>query len=384
MTKLLRITTVPISLNKLIAGQAAFMKSKGMEVFLASAEGKDIKKVIEREGVPHYILPLTRVISPIADLWALLKTIGLILSLKPAIVHTHTPKAGLIGMLASYVCRVPVRMHTVAGLPLLETSGGKRKLLNTIEKITSFCATKVYPNSFELKKIMLENKLSSTSKTAVLGKGSSNGIDTSWFSKELVGNQEGLKKQLGLSSDDLVCCFVGRIVKDKGIGELVQAYNQLASEHNNLKLILVGPFEHDLDPLDENTLQIIDSNSSILNVGYQEDVRPYLAISDLFVFPSYREGFPNVVMQAGAMELPCVVTNINGSNELISHGQNGEIVEVKDVDTLYVSMKEIIEDDVYRMKLASNARENIVDSFEQQYVWEEIYKEYKRLSYERD
>lgn len=380
MTKLLRITTVPISLNKLIAGQPAFMQSKGIEVFLASAEGDDVQKVINRENVPHYVLPLTRVISPIADLWALIKTISLIIKLKPTIVHTHTPKAGLIGMLAAYLCRIPVRMHTVAGLPLLEAVGAKRKLLNLIEKITSFCATKVYPNSFELKKIMLDNKLSSETKTSVIGKGSSNGIDTSWFSQEAIGDQSNLKEQLGIKDDEIVCCFVGRVVKDKGITELIDAFQKIIEEKYKVKLLLVGPKEPKLDPLYSRTEKLIHENGSIIEVGYQEDVRLYLAISDMFVFPSYREGFPNVVMQAGAMNLPCVVTNINGSNELINHGENGEIVEVRDVDGLYQSVKKIITDDVYRNKLASNARKNIMDSFEQRYVWEEIYKEYKKLS----
>ena len=378
-TVLLRITTVPISLNKLIAGQAKYMTKQGFKVYLASAEGDDIQKVVQREGVQHFVIPYTRIISPIKDIWSLLKTIKLIRTIKPIIVHTHTPKAGFIGMLAAYICRVPVRMHTVAGLPLLEAVGVKRKVLNFIERCTSFCATKVYPNSFELKRIMIQNNLANEQKTKVLGYGSSNGIDTSYFNPDSVDNQSKLKHDLSISLNDIVFCFVGRVVKDKGITELIDAFTKIELNHKNVKLLLVGPRESDLDPLSQDTLSLIDKSNAIIEIGYKDDIRPYLSISHVFVFPSYREGFPNVVMQAGAFNLPCIVSDINGCNELIINEVNGEIVEVKNTQDLFQSMKRVLDNKDYRVKLTNQARQLIVDKYEQQFVWSEILKEYKVL-----
>ena len=222
-------------------------------------------------------------------------------------------------MLASKLAGVPIRMHTVAGLPLMESSGMKRSVLNIVEKLTYYCATNVYPNSKGLKEFIIKEKLTSKNKLKILGNGSSNGIDTTHFSPNQVSGIEKrqLRKELNITKNDFVFVFVGRLVSDKGINELVEAFTEMSKTHTNSKLLLVGPLETHLDPLLPNTLNEIKNNEAIIYAGFQTDVRPYFATSNALVFPSYREGFPNVVMQAGAMGLPSIVTDINGCNEII-------------------------------------------------------------------
>ncbi len=296
-------------------------------------------------------------------------------------MHSHTPKAGTIGMIAAKLAGVPHRFHTIAGLPLLEHKGFKRKLLNFVEKITYSCATKIFPNSHGLKEIIVENKFTHADKLKVIANGSSNGIDCSHYDSSLFLDSEkkNLKESLGISEKDFVYIFVGRLVGDKGINELVQSFKKLSANLDNVKLLLVGPFENNLDPLKADTIEEIHTNRSIISVGIQKDVRPYFAIANALVFPSYREGFPNVVMQAGAMGLPSIVTNINGCNEIILEGQNGYIIPVKNVELLYEAMNIILNNREDYLKMSQNSRKLIKDRYEQKYVWKQLLEEYQSL-----
>ena len=318
MKKLIRITTVPISLEKLLENQLRFMKDY-YDITAISSDKNRLNQFGLDQGINTYHINLTRKITPIKDTKAVIKLYKFLKKEKPFIVHTHTPKAGIVGMLASYLAKVPNRLHTVAGLPLLEAKGFKRKVLNIVEKLTYRCATKVYPNSFGLKDIIIEKKFVRKGKLKVIANGSSNGIDTSYFDPELFSWEERqiLKSNLNIQKGDFVFIFVGRIVGDKGINELITAFDQLSNEKKKVKLLLVGPLEEELDPLKRPTKEIIKMNKQIISVGFQKDVRPYFAISDVLVFPSYREGFPNVVLQAGAMNSPSIVSDINGCNEII-------------------------------------------------------------------
>lgn len=376
--RLLRISTVPISLKYLIKGQMAFIRQNGFEVIMGSAAGDEIEEVIRNEQCRHVVFPFTRKITPLKDLKALFLLYRFLKKEKPQIVHSHTPKAGTLGMLAAKLAGVPVRLHTVAGLPLMETQGVKRLVLNFVEKITYCCATKIYPNSLGLQNVILENGFCKPEKLKVIGNGSSNGIDTQYFNPESVSEVQKLdiQEKHKIQTSDFVFVFVGRLVKDKGINELVEAFRSVSQKHQNTKLLLVGPFEKELDPLLPGTLQEMENNRNIISAGFQPDVRPYFAVSRCLVFPSYREGFPNVVMQAGAMGLPAVVTNINGCNEIITHETNGLIIEPKNREALKDAMLRILEEPALTQKMAANARQSIVTRFNQQTLWELIKEEY--------
>jgi glycosyltransferase involved in cell wall biosynthesis len=376
--KIIRIATVPLSLDKLLENQLNYI-NQFYEVTAVSSNEEELIKIGKKEGVAIFDVELTRVISPFKDLKAVIRLFRFLKKEKPLIVHTHTPKAGTLGMMASKLAGVPIRMHTVAGLPLLEIQGKKRKLLNFVEKITYACATKVYPNSFELKDIIIIEGFCNPQKLKVLGNGSSNGINTSYFDPSHYSEDQKnkFKATWNISADDFVFIYVGRIVKDKGINELVNAFKRLCNKYNNIKLLLVGPFEPELDPLLPETETIIKENDKIITTGFQTDVRPFFLISDLLVFPSYREGFPNVVMQAGAMDLPSIVSNINGCNEIIIDGKNGVIIPAKDDEALYQKMEELFIDKPFYATLKANARKMIVDRYKQEVIWKAILEEYR-------
>ena len=384
MKKLIRITTVPLSLKVLLKGQLRFMASNGFDVKGVSSEGEELREVHENEGIAVEAITMSRKITPFQDLKSLWQMWNFLRKEKPQIVHTHTPKAGIIGMLAARLAGVPHRLHTVAGLPLMEATGTKRKILNFVEKLTYSSATRVYPNSKGLYDFILQNNFTQSNKLKIIANGSSNGIDTTFFSPDQVTELERvtLREKLNIQPDDFVFVFVGRIVSDKGINELIKAFSELQTVENKpagIKLLLVGGLENDLDPLNPETLAEINQNKDIISVGFQQDVRPFFAISDVLAFPSYREGFPNVVMQAGAMGLPSIVSDINGCNEIIVEGENGLIIPPKNVEKLKEKMLTLAKDKNLYTKLKGNSRRMIENRYEQSVVWNALLEEYEGL-----
>lgn len=349
------------------------------EVIGVSSDGEAMEFIRKHEGIRTEVIEMTRTISPVKDLYATIKLYRLLKKEKPQIVHSHTPKAGIVGMLAAYFADVPHRFHTVAGMPLLETSGIKRFVLNIVEKLTYALATKVFPNSYGLEKIIIEEKFTSKDKVKVIGKGSSNGIDIDYFNRKNFKNEnlKNLKTSLGIDDKDFVFIFVGRMVTDKGINELIEAFTLLTQQENNCKLLIVGWRENHLDPLKKETEKLLNSNTNIIEAGYQADVRPYLAISNVLVLPTYREGFPNVVLQAGAMDLPSIVTNINGCNEIIKDELNGLIIPVKDSNAILNSMLWCLTHPDHLKRMSNISRNLIAENYRHTYIWHELLKIYQ-------
>lgn len=380
MQKLIRITTIPSSLRTLLKGQHRFM-SDHYEVIGIASQNDSLAEVRQNEGIKTYAVEMTRTITPLKDLKAVIKLYRIFKKEQPFIVHTHTPKAGTVGMLAAKLAGVPHRLHTIAGLPLLEAKGNKRKLLNAVEKFTYKCATLILPNSFGLERIIIEENFTKPNKLKVIGNGSSNGIDTKHYDVALVSEakKQKLKQELNISKNDIVFIFIGRIVKDKGINELVSAFDTLSKTNNNCKLLLVGSRENHLDPLLPETEQLIKENPQIIATGVQKDIRPYVAVSHVLAFPSYREGFPNVVLQASCMELPCIVSDINGCNEIIEHNVNGLIIPVKNEEALQQAMQYMIDHPEKRNAMVQFSRSRILERYKQEYVWNEMLKLYKTL-----
>ena len=375
--KLIRITTIPLSLDKLLGKQLTFM-NQFYELTAVAADEDELARVADQYGVKHQVIEMTREISPLKDLLAVWHLYWFLRKEQPDIVHSHTPKAGIVGMMAAWLAGVPHRFHTVAGLPLLEATGLKRKILNAVETLTYRFATKVYPNSLGLHDIILKEGFCKPNQLKVIANGSSNGIDTTFFNTAhySVVDHKTLRESLSILPDDFVFIFVGRLVGDKGINELIAAFSSLALP--KVKLLLVGPYEDELDALKVETLEEIDRNTNIISTGFQQEVRPYFAIADALVFPSYREGFPNVVLQAGAMGLPSIVSDINGCNEIIEDGFNGLIIPVKNTNALADAMRRLHQDLLLYQKLQQQARPKIVANYEQQVVWQALLAEYKR------
>ncbi|MGW8121949.1 glycosyltransferase family 4 protein [Roseivirga echinicomitans] len=376
--KILRITTVPVSLKYLLKGQFSFFKEKGFEVHIASSDGVEGFDVQENEQVTFHVIPLTRAITPFRDLYSIFLLFKFLKRENFDIVHSHTPKAGLIAMIAAWLARVPVRLHTVAGLPLMESKGLKKKVLISVERLTYKLATKVYPNSNALGVYINSEIYSNPFKLKVLANGSSNGIDLNHFIEtDALKNQSlEIREALNIGSNAKVGIFIGRLVGDKGVNELIQASADVIASGNNFHLILVGSFENELDPLKPETKARINELSRIHVAGFQSDVRPYLLASDFLVFPSYREGFPNVPLQAGAMGLPAIVSDINGCNEIIIDEHNGLIIPPKNAVSLRDAIKRLLNDEALTHSLKRNARKSIEDRFDRTLVWEAILSEY--------
>lgn len=374
-TKIIRTSTVPQSLNGLLKGQLKFL-NEYFEITAVSGYNEKLEEVKQREEVKIADIPMSRKIDLVQDIKSLINLYIYFKKEKPTIVHSITPKAGLLTMLAGKLAGVPIRMHTFTGLIFPTRTGAMQKLLIKMDQLLCWSATNIYPEGNGVKQDLINYKITSKP-LKVLANGNVNGIDLLHFSKKEISesDQLNLKKSLRIDVNDFVFVFVGRLVGDKGINELVEAFSKF--QIPNAKLLLVGPLETDLDPLKEETINEIASNENIISVGFQKDVRPYFAISNALVFPSYREGFPNVVMQAGAMELPCIVSNINGCNEIIVQGLNGTIIPVKDVDAIINAMQKMMNDKEFYNQLQINARSMIQTRYEQQLVWYAVLDEYK-------
>lgn len=377
--KLIRTSTIALSLDVLLNGQLAFLNSY-YEVVAVSGKDQHLATVEKREGVKTVAVTLHRKIAPLKDFVSLVQLYLLFKKEKPLIVHSITPKAGLLSMVAAYFAGVPIRIHTFTGLIFPSKSGVMQQLLLQMDRLLCRFATHVYPEGEGVKNDLLRYAV--TKKPLhVLANGNVNGINTVHYSSESITKQEeiDLRYILGFTATDFVFIFVGRLVKDKGINELVAAFSNVAATYSNAKLLLVGPFEPDLDPLAPATLAAIEHNPSIVTTGYQNDVRPFFAVANALAFPSYREGFPNVVLQAGAMGLPSIVTDINGCNEIIEDHVNGLLVPVKDASALATAMIKLLDDAGAYHKMQQNARSLIVSRYEQRVVWAAILSEYRKL-----
>lgn len=376
---LIRIVTSAGSLV-LVSGQLRFVSENGYDCYAVSGGPEEsAREFTERDGIPTILIPhLVRPISIRNDLRALSELIRLFRREKPYVVHANTPKASLLGMVAAWICRVPHRIYTVTGLRFETSTGLMRWLLKTMERITCACATKVIPEGQGVKKTLYREHITSKS-MAVLHNGNINGIDLEYFDRtpEVGERANQIREEVGGSFTYL---FVGRIVRDKGITELVNAFERVHMEHPETRLLLVGTQEPELDPLPNQTQRLIADNDAILEAGWQDDVRPWFVASDLFTFPSYREGFPNVVMQAGALGIPSVVTDINGSNEIIIEGENGMIIPTRDTVALYRKMTEALEQRDRLTEMSAQCRPLIASRYRQEDVWQATLEMYRSLT----
>ena len=376
MKKLIIITTVPMSLATLVKGQAKYLSSY-FDVKLVTSFSEKNQEISKDEGVELKSIDMTRQITIIKDLKALIELYKYFKNQKPDIVYTFTPKAGLLGMMASFLSRVPVRIHNVVGMPLMEATGKKFILLKFIERLTYFFSTNLFCNSFGLKKFINDNLTKKDVK--VIAQGSINGVDTEFFKNtKTLDEKELIRDKFKIDKKDFVITFVGRIVKDKGINELIEAFINLSKKYNNLKLLLVGDYEEHLNPIKNENKILIDSLDSIITVGFQSDIRDFLSITDLFVLPSYREGLPNSLIEAGSFGIPLLATNINGCNEIIDDGITGILVEKKSAKKLEEGIDKLLEDKELYNSIKLKVRDRIIEKYEQKYFWNELKNEIKK------
>lgn len=372
--KIIRSVTVPQSLG-FCREVMIKMRAMGYEMVAVTSPGPELDELRDKDGFHCVAVPMERHISIVRDIKSLIRMIGVFRKEKPQVIHSMTPKAGMICMVAAWLTRVPVRIHTFTGLVWPTATGLKRRILMMTDWLTCACATHVIP---EGQGVLNDLKNGGITKKPmkVLGYGNVRGVDMEFWNEK---NADADKMEHIKDTDKFTFLFVGRIVRDKGINELVEAFMRVR-EGRNVRLLLVGQYEDNLDPVSEETRMRIEKCEDIVYAGpqYGRDLLAYYAVSDSFVFPSYREGFPNTVLEAGAMGLPSIVTDINGSREIIKDGKNGMIIPPKSVETLAEAMLRMVEDKTMRKQMAENAREMIVSRFEKNFVQKcqiEFYKE---------
>ncbi len=370
-----------MALKYLLPGQMHFMQQNGFEVIMISADGKEREEVIENEGCRHVIVPMTRQITPLQDLKCLMNLIRIFKKEKPDIVHTHTPKAGLLGMLAAKICGVKIRIHTVAGLPLMAEKGFKYRLLKYIEKITYAAANHVWPNSYSLKKFISQQQLAHADKLLVIAQGSTNGINLNRFNKQVLVDAVimQVKSSINFSERNIYLLCIGRLVYDKGIVELVKAFIQVQKKNPHLKLVLVGDYEELLDPLPGDILNEIENNSGIIHIRWTNYVEYYMALAQLFIFPSHREGFPNVLLQAGAMELPILCSTIPGNIDIVIHKQTGLLFEKGNIEQIIEHIEYAMGNADKMKKMSYNLYLTVNEKYQREKIWENILEKYRSL-----
>jgi glycosyltransferase involved in cell wall biosynthesis len=384
--KIVRTSTIAATMSIVLKGQLRYLNEYFDIIGITSKDDKHFRELQIRENVKMISVPMSRKISILKDILSLFQLIKIIKIEKPVIVHSITPKAGLLTMLAAKIAGVPIRIHTFTGLIFPSRTGVRRFFLLNLDRLICLCATNVYPEGEGVKKDLINNHVTNK-KLKVIANGNINGINTDYFRDDYLPNKKEvickIRKSYGIDENDIVFVFVGRINKEKGIRELIEAFNGLQKlGHKNTKLLLVGLID---DQRSSRSIDLlIKSNENILFLGRFDDVRPYYLIGDIYVHPSYREGFPNSVLEAGAMGLPSIVTDINGSNEIIRQNFNGLIVPVKSTGKLMEAMMILISNTHLRQSMSFNSRQNVEELYNNNIVWKGLLNEYNELLREKN
>lgn len=349
----------------LLKGQLRFLTDH-YDVVAVSPDGDNREDVEKQQNVRIVPLNMERRISLKSDLISLFKMIQILRKEKPDAIHSITPKAGLLSMIAGLICRVPVRIHTFTGLVFPTSSGFKRNLLMFTDSLTCLCATHVHAEGRGVKNDLLKYGITKKNIT-IIANGNIGGVDLTYYKPNKVEHEF------------FTFIFCGRFVGDKGMNELAVAFKRLVEEYKDCRLLLVGKYEENLDPVEHETKEFFETSPFVEMIGWQTDTRPYFNRADVLIFPSYREGFPNVVLQANAMGLPAIVTDINGCNEIITDKFNGMVIESKNSNAIYEAMKYILDNRRSLDEMSKNSIKNIHERFDQKMVWNELLKEYNKL-----
>lgn len=375
--KVLICATVPETLATNLRGQPGYLK-QFFDVELVTSPHAEFRPRLDAEGVPVHEVAMRRGISVVSDIASVFSMVRVLRSVRPAVVHSYTPKAGLVAMLASWMCRVPVRVHTFTGLIFPTATGLRRHLLIWIDRLICACATHIVPEGRGVKNDLEAFRIT-RKPLKVIGHGNISGVDTAWFDPAREDTQRAaaeLRLRLRIPPNAFVFCFVGRLHSDKGIAELLAAFAEMPDDAH---LVLVGGLDEN-GALREAQLRMISRHARIHMLGFVTDVRPALRASNVLVLPSYREGFPNAILQAGAMGLPAIATNINGCNEVVRHGDNGWLVPSKDSIALRSAMdraRALAAGE--RALMGERARQQVCERFEQARHWERMVQFYRAL-----
>jgi glycosyltransferase involved in cell wall biosynthesis len=372
-------TTVPTTLNAFFRGQLEWLQHHGLEVHVVSSPGASLENVAKRERIVTHAVPMSRRVTLVADLFSLCRLVLLYGSLCPSIVHGFTAKGGLLAMMAAWLTRRPVRVYTIFGVTPTTRKGLKKYLLRTTERLACALAHRVFCECESIRRWAIEENMTESSKIYVLAAWSCNTVEDILIrGRRRAEYRRSAREALGIADSALVMGFVGRVVPDKGVRELIETQRILGREFSNLYLLLVGSPEAE-QPLSRTTVELLRSTPRTLSVGFQADVAPYLAAMDVLVHPSYREGLPTVPLEAAAMGVPVVTTAIPGCVDVIEDGQTGILVPPRDSAAVAEALRVLLRDSAMRERMGTKGREWAARWCDVEQTWEELRRHYEQL-----
>lgn len=379
--RLVHVLTVPQSLV-FLRGQIGFMKARGFEVTIVCSPGHDLDEFGRRERVRTLGVAMPRRITPFADANSVGRLVRILREVRPHVVHSHTPKGGLLGMIAATLAGVPARIYHMRGLPLETAAGARRVLLSATERVSCALSSEVLCVSHSLRQTAIDEGVVKSDRIRVLLSGSGNGVDARRrFNPEHVGAEarSEIRRAMGIAEGAKVVGFVGRLVRDKGIVELLRAWQRVSAAHKEARLVLVGEHEP-RDPVPDPVKRALAQDPTIRMVGFQRDIERYYAAFDVLVLPTYREGFPNVLLEGGAMRLPVVATRVSGCVDAVQDGVTGLLVSKADEVALAEAMARYLDDATLRRDHGEAGRRRAEESFDPARIWEALAGTYERLA----
>ncbi len=371
-----RVSTIAFFLVSQLKNQVEFLHNKGLRVVLVSSKGPELDGIAFGGGLIYEPVEIPRNLSPVQDIKALLALIKLIRRYRFDVMHSTTPKAGLLTGIAAFICRVPVRLHTYTGQRWVTLRGPMRWVARWSDKLIGLLSTKCYADSASQRQFLIDQRVVSADKLAVLGSGSLAGVDLERFDPaRWRAKREQVRQKLAIAPGAKVIVFVGRVTRDKGMFELKTAFGSLRDSGCDVELILVGPADAERkEPLDQYI-----TGAHIHAVGYSDCPERYFAISDILCLPSYREGFGTVVIEAAAMGIPAVGTDITGLRDAVVDGETGILVPPRDPGALFIALKSLLEDPERRARMGNAARDRCVKEFDARVVNQQVLDEYAQL-----
>lgn len=379
-SSILHVVNIYFVIPYFLGDQLSYFYQKGYQEHIICSPSPFLKEYASQQHFLYKEIPVLRKISLWQDLKTIFSIYQYIRQNRINIVVGHTPKGALLAMIAAFCCRTSQRIYFRHGLVYETSKGMKKFILKAMEKLTSSLATQIVCVSPSIAGKSIQDRLNSPHKQIILSKGTCNGIDTSRFCKNVIPAEDinNLKKQYHIQAEDIVIGFTGRLVKDKGIIELTEAFTQIRTHHPQVTLLLVGILE-ERDGLPDYIIQIIKNNPHIVYTGFIENnlIHTYYALMDIFVLPSYREGFPTSVLEASAMNLPIITTKATGCVDAIQENRTGLFVN-HNVSELTQAILKLIDDEKLRYRLGKTGREFVKKNFRQEIIWEKIEKLYKQ------
>lgn len=379
--KIARIATVPYSIATQIGDQVAYLRDLGMQVVIITGDGPELARFPFSESLRHECIEIHRSINIGKDIVAAVKLFFAFRKHQFMIIHSITPKAGLLTAVAGFFARVPIRIHTFTGQPWVNKKGMIRLITRFCDRLIGLLNTKCYADSKSQKDFLIAERIVAKDKIDVIGAGSLAGVDLTRFDPSRWNHEEKIRLRIDhqISQDAKVITFVGRIAKEKGIVELTEAVYSLLQSNYNIDLLLIGPLDQERGGKGSLTIDQLSKSSRIHYIGYTDAPESYLSISDIFCLPSYREGFGTVVIEAAAMGVPCVGSRIYGLTDAVQDGQTGILVPPQDAEALKKGLKQLLDNPERIKQMGLNARERVIKEFDTRIINEKTAMEYSNL-----